>query len=54
MKIKLVIIETFETKNKIRELKYFINKSHIEKFIYSPPTCNRIIETDFTKKLINV
>lgn len=54
MKIKLVIIETFETKNKIKEPKYFINKSHIEKFIYSPSTCNKIIETNFTKNLIKV
>ncbi|MBO6127082.1 MAG: 30S ribosomal protein S1 [Clostridia bacterium] len=54
MKIKLVIIEAFETKNKIQEPKYFINKSHIEKFIYSPPTCKRIIETDFTKNLVHI
>lgn len=51
MKVKLVIIETFDTKNKIKNPKYFINESHIDKFIYSPTACKRIIETDFTKNL---
>ena len=54
MKVKLVIIETFETKNKVKNPKYFINESHIDKFVYSPTSCKRIIETDFTKNLVNV
>ncbi len=54
MKVKLVIIETFETKNKVKNPKYFIKQFHIDKFIYSPATCKRIIESDFTKNLINV
>ena len=52
MKIKLVIIETFNTKQKISDPQYFFKDKHINRFVYSPPCCHRLIETDFTPNLI--
>lgn len=53
MKIKLVIIDTFEYCSSCGEIKYFCKENHIEKFLYSPRACSKIIETDF-KSLSNV
>ena len=52
MKIKLVIIEGFESKNKVTNPKYFFTGTHMDRFIYSPLSCNRIIETDFTHNFV--
>lgn len=52
MKIKLVIIEAFNTKQKVLMPQYFFKDKHMDKFIYSPLKCNRLIETDFTSNLI--
>ncbi|BED91553.1 MAG: S1 RNA-binding domain-containing protein [Candidatus Improbicoccus pseudotrichonymphae] len=49
MKIKLVIIEIFDEKQEIKPLNYFFKGNKIERFVYSPENCTRIIETDFTK-----
>ena len=48
MKIKLVIIDTFENSNKCSNIKYFYNKNHIDRFTYSPQSSSKLIETDFT------
>lgn len=50
MKIKLVIIDTYEDKSKDKPKEYFIDTravSHIDYFKYSPDSCPRIIETVF-------
>ena len=47
MKIKLIIIETFDHKYKPSAPKYYINYNHIDKFTYSPPGSNKIIESSF-------
>ena len=47
MKIKLVIIDSFNRKNVISEPKYFFKGSHIDKFVYSPLICKKLIETSF-------
>ena len=47
MKIKLVIIDTFEYSPVSRDIKYFCQEDHLEKFLYSPVTCSKVIETDF-------
>ncbi len=50
MKIKLVIIDTYERKERKKPLEYFINPeqtSHIDYWKYSPDSCRRIIETVF-------
>ena len=47
MKIKLVIIDTFNRTDTNQKVKYFYNKNHIENFLYSPSSCLKVIETDF-------
>ena len=48
MKIKLVIIDTFEKSNTCSGIKYFYDKNHIDRFTYSPQSSSKLIETDFT------
>lgn len=50
MKIKLVIIDTYEREERKKPLEYFISPSettHIDYWKYSPDSCRRIIETVF-------
>ena len=47
MKIKLIIIDHFGEPHVPRVPEYFIKSGHIERFTYSPPECNRLIETEF-------
>ena len=54
MKIKLVIIESFDSKPKVSIPKYFFFFFHMDKFIYSPMSCQKIIETNFSKNLVQV
>lgn len=52
MKIKLVIIESFDSKTHSIPFNYFFTGNHMDKFIYSPLSCTKVIETDFTQNLI--
>ena len=45
MKIKLIIIESFESKERF-PTKYFFTKSHISKWEYSPESCPKKIISD--------
>ncbi len=47
MKIKLIIIDTFDYKYNPQKPKYFCNSRHIDSFLYSPPECSKKIETKF-------
>ncbi len=47
MKVKLIIIETFDYNYKPSEQRYFINSGHIDCFEYSPPDCSKMIATYF-------
>ena len=50
MKIKLIIIDTSDNVKKYEPLDYFIdvnNVTHIDHWRYSPPSCQRTIETLF-------
>ena len=50
MKIKLVIIDTYELEGRKKPLEYFINPNevkHIDYWKYSPNSCPRTIETVF-------
>lgn len=47
MKIKLVIIDTFDYVLSNQNIKYFCNDNHIDNFLYSPQGCIKVIETDF-------
>lgn len=46
MKIKLIIIDAFDTPTD-NCYKYFFTDNHIEEFVYSPPECNKKINTYF-------
>jgi len=48
MKIKLIIIDTFEAVDNTKRVDYFIESGHIDKIKYSPEMCRRVIETDFS------
>lgn len=48
MKIKLVIIDTFDFNNIPCVPKYFYTKNHIDKFLYSPLYSNKTIQTIFS------
>ena len=47
MKIKLIIIDTFDYKYNPQKPKYFCSEEHIENFLYSPPDCPKRVETVF-------
>ncbi|HBE15042.1 MAG TPA: RNA-binding protein, partial [Ruminococcaceae bacterium] len=47
MKIKLIIIDNFGEPHVPTVPEYFITSGRIERFTYSPPECNRLIETIF-------
>lgn len=48
MKIKLIIIDTFDYEYHPHQPEYFFTGSHIDSFYYSPPASDKIIETHFT------
>lgn len=47
MKIKLIVIDTFETEKKPLPPKYFYSGDRIEEFLYSPPNCEKTIQNFF-------
>ena len=47
MKIKLIIIDTFDSQPVIKQPKYYFEGDHIEEFVYSPPQCEKYISTHF-------
>ncbi len=48
MKIKLIIIDTFDYDYEPKEPVYFYSGSHIDSFCYSPSCCEKRIETIFS------
>lgn len=47
MKLKLVIIDTSPPTKERKPPKYFISGGHIDRWVYSPPGCPKLIETAF-------
>ena len=47
MKIKLVIIDTFDSLPAQTKLKYFYKGTHMDSFLYSPEKSTKVIETHF-------
>ena len=47
MKIKLIIIDSFDYEYSPSPPKYFINANHIDRFIYSPQNADKLVETIF-------
>lgn len=48
MKVKLVIVECFDYAYKPEPPVYYFEGSHMDRFIYSPPECEKHIETVFS------
>ena len=49
MKIKLIIIDTFDYDYKPTSPNYFFDGEHMDRFIYSPKSSDRVIETVFNE-----
>jgi len=47
MKIKLVLVDTFRIAAQPAQPEYFFRGGHMRRFVYSPPSCGRLIETEF-------
>ena len=47
MKIKLIIIDTFDYKYNPQKPEYYCNDSHIDRFLYSPENSTKKVETVF-------
>ncbi|MCL2106179.1 MAG: S1 RNA-binding domain-containing protein [Oscillospiraceae bacterium] len=47
MKIKLIIVDSFSANYPPQPLRYFVGGSHIDRWVYSPESCERVTETVF-------
>lgn len=47
MKIKLIIIDTFEQRCKPSKPEYFYKGEHMDSFLYSPVNCEKVVKTEF-------
>ena len=47
MKIKLIVIDTFEYEYKPAPPKYFYDGAHVDRFLYSPKESDKVIESLF-------
>lgn len=47
MKIKLIIIDTFDSRRSPTAPEYFFEGNHISRFLYSPEGCKKVVETVF-------
>ncbi len=47
MKIKLIIIDTFDYKYNPQKPEYYTEADHISRFLYSPENCSKVVETVF-------
>lgn len=47
MKMKLIIIDTQEAPREIVPPRYFITEGRLDRWVYSPPRCGKLIETVF-------
>jgi len=50
MKVKLIIVDSFDAEYKIEEPEYFITSGHISRWNYSPAFCDRVMETVFDRE----
>lgn len=47
MKVKLIIIDAFDSENSKSPKNYYLDDMHIDRWRYSPECCNRIVESVF-------
>lgn len=48
MKIKLVIVDSFSADYPPSPIRYFTEKTHIDRWVYSPEGCEKLVETVFS------
>ena len=48
MKIKLVIVDSFDDTAPPAPIKYFITDGHIDRWVYSPEGCEKTVVTEFS------
>jgi small subunit ribosomal protein S1 len=52
MKVKLVLVDAYSSDTPFDfHLDYFETKTHIDRFVYSPALCERMVMTDFTEEV---
>ena len=49
MKIKLVLIDTYQCESELYPPEYYIKSDFIESWTYSPESCPKLIKTDFRR-----
>lgn len=49
MKVKLIIVDAFDAEYKPEEPYYYITGNHIDRWVYSPSSSEKLIETVFVK-----
>lgn len=49
MKVKLILVDSFDGPLPLRETRYFLDTKHIDRWRYSPESAERVIETVFTE-----
>lgn len=49
MKVKLVIIGTPDSPAMIQPPEYFLTTGHLDRFVYSPPECAKLVCTEFNE-----
>ena len=54
MKIKLIIIDTFDYDYHPQQPRYYFDGSHMDSFYYSPPSSDKVIETVFDNEMQGV
>ena len=47
MKVKLIIIDTFDDTYQPAPPEYFFSGKHMDSFLYSPPCCEKVLSTTF-------
>lgn len=47
MKVKLILIDAFDGEPYLPKLTYFKKSGHMDRWVYSTPSCSRVIETVF-------
>lgn len=47
MKIKLIIVDAFQAEYPAPEIKYYTQSDHIDRWVYSPAECSKVIESSF-------
>lgn len=50
MKIKLIIVDSFDAEYPEAPVEYYTSSEHIDRWVYSPECCEKVIETVFEEK----